>query len=351
MVATTTSKVYACAAANAEEQMSWSEDHKSWCCQTIGLGCPDSDQTALAPTLPVSTTPEYYDCEFGYDNWQVQWSDAEKKWCCAYSGRGCEWGVETTTPVPHDCQTVADNVARGWPAPQSVKEWCCANGGILCSAAESAAVAATTVTTTYVTYDCQAEYTSWASGWPIPPDMQRWCCQTAGVLCNTTTTMPPYLYDCHDQLANWGAEKRAWCCKTDGLGCESSQPYMEKFEQRPAWRLQPRSTGPLSVERLATGAVTGCCCLLGLFAVLMLVIRLRQSASWSAGVAEGPSAGSDLSGALVTADLNPMQLQVLPQLGGDYHHRAAGRPLQHYQPLASQSSTPPASGPVALLVE
>ena len=150
----------------------WNGQHRAFCCETAGRGCPEKTRVihkvihvpVVQPAhnhyvpVPVPSPPhiEYrthvvrlppklivhqdrgYDCDAGYSNWYFGWSSGKKSWCCDRQGRGCpgSWhgsyqlhthvfsaGVGHQHGRIYDCGAGFSNWMQGWS--DSKKDWCC----------------------------------------------------------------------------------------------------------------------------------------------------------------------------------------------------------------------------------
>jgi len=111
-----------------EQDSSWDDARRSWCCAKFGVGCQESTSgpplpppalgtvpPAVAQALPAvsagasaatkQATTLIYDCQVGLDTWKQTWSLAKMAWCCYQDGVGCppsqdddEEEEEPTTP-------------------------------------------------------------------------------------------------------------------------------------------------------------------------------------------------------------------------------------------------------------
>lgn len=155
----TTTELYDCVSGYSEGAVdSWTEDQKSWCCQTYARGCSTS------PSLP-------FDCWSGLTDWQGKWKSVKKQWCCVHAGLGCP----TTSTLPFNCQESSESQDK-WALDK--KAWCCTNHGVGCP------------TTTAIPFDCFSQFSDWAAAWS---DAQKsFCCLYFSRGC--PTTVPPY--DC-----------------------------------------------------------------------------------------------------------------------------------------------------------
>jgi len=155
----------------------WTREHREWCCETIGVGCPT---TLTTTTLPFNCKADFYD-------WRSLWSPGKKAWCCDHFGLGCP---DTTTSVPYACTAGVKNWEKEWSIAK--KAWCCEHQYVGCP---------TEAPTT--SSDISTEQQPFAS---------------------TTSAA----YNCDDSFVNWSqkwsAHRRAWCCEFRKRGCPTLPP-------------------------------------------------------------------------------------------------------------------------------
>lgn len=162
------SDAYDCQLGLDNWQEEWSENQKTWCCATHGLGCADVDLLGVS-----------FDCNEDYDFWQVSWSTTKQAWCCEHKERGCE--DETTDEVAEstqpttltttlfvDCQDGLSDPNLFWNDEKIA--YCCSTQGLGCP--ENA-------------FDCESGYINWVHQWS--EGKKIWCCQSTRRGCPPTT--------------------------------------------------------------------------------------------------------------------------------------------------------------------
>ncbi|CAK0822576.1 unnamed protein product [Prorocentrum cordatum] len=254
-------KRFDCEAGYPTHVAGWSQEKRSYCCESDGIACGDHDDNQLT-----------FRCEFGYDNgaWERGWSDRKKQWCCEHEGRGCAGDSEQ---VYFNCE-VGDE--KDWSARK--RDWCCNNEGRGCDGAtlkpetEPPLFDCTVGKfedwsdekanfclghTSSNPYNCDHGYSNWQIGWSA--EKKKWCCDNEdrgcddydctvgkeedwsdmkkkscchrpGASCEAT---PPPNFDCKAGYSNWqdgwSAEKKRWCCAEEDRGCDgaASKPEVE----------------------------------------------------------------------------------------------------------------------------
>lgn len=226
---------------------------------------PDAWAPSPVPSPLATHTSPLFDCNAGFANWQLEWSKEKQNWCCKSKLRGC--GAAT-----HDCTKDSQTWRTTWPNEK--KRWCCANTGMGCSLPSPSPTPITTsrskpkeTTTSTVlltrvpddgtTFDCNAGYSTWVSGWSH--EKMDWCCAKVGRACSapgpldpgteengpmtytvtelsttteiaettrtytTTAFTTPLSFDCSYQYdiweRAWSDWKKRWCCTTEKRGC------------------------------------------------------------------------------------------------------------------------------------
>merc|ERR1740120_287274 len=59
----------------------WSEAKSSYCCASMGLGCPTTQPATALPTQPPAPTPPADPFNCAVDQY-FQWAPPKKEWCC-----------------------------------------------------------------------------------------------------------------------------------------------------------------------------------------------------------------------------------------------------------------------------
>lgn len=245
---------YDCSADLSHWQHKWTEHKKSWCCKTVGKGCPKTYSCTTSAVNKPSTwaqerqdwcclqygvgCPHYsapYECKGGTAD-ILGWSKGRRDWCCKHYHRGCAKDVVTK---PFDCSAGLHDSKTLWP--KSKKEWCCHHEKRGCDSVLGGS------------FDCDEGFENWQRGWS--PSKQEWCCAQESKGCaehftcerskedewseaeqdyccdkfHYCRTEPAEVFDCkagyEDWEHLWSPAKQEWCCNGYGRGCPVSEPF------------------------------------------------------------------------------------------------------------------------------
>eukprot|EP00435_Cladocopium_sp_Y103_P066016 s473_g28.t1 len=201
----------------------WSNPHKIWCCENMGVACATSSTTQMPTTWIMVPVPDFkegvkgvpaiagadgmvpfaatFHCHVGIP---TGWSQEQQDFCCKHVNIGCKMAV----PPEPNCELSATNDPMHWLP--SKREWCCAKhqtGCLQVPAVLGMAGAAA----------CEGDPVAWDEA------QKTYCCTTTGLGCTTAPPASSELYDCTIGFAtwqdDWSTSHQEWCCTHHGRAC------------------------------------------------------------------------------------------------------------------------------------
>jgi len=201
----------------------WSNPHKIWCCENMGVACATSSTTQMPTTWIMVPVPDFkeglkgvpaiagapdgvvpfavtFHCHVGMPS---GWSQEQQDFCCKHVSIGCKMEV----PPEPNCELSATNDPMHWLP--SKREWCCAKHQTGCLQVPSVGTAAGAA--------CEGDPMAWDEA------QKTYCCTSTGLGCTTAPPASSELYDCTIGFAtwqdDWSRSHQDWCCTHHGRGC------------------------------------------------------------------------------------------------------------------------------------
>ncbi|CAJ1337675.1 unnamed protein product [Effrenium voratum] len=209
----------------------------------VGAGQGDYEQVAIMPAVELSPVPVKYELEpraRPCGGWLLLYCAL----CALLTGLACllSWLILRRYQLAHsdvgqlplpppspgpsfDCQAGYWNWESGWSTEK--KDFCCSMQGRGCEASggygeASGGYGDGAQPQPDADFDCGAAYGNWQAAWSF--DKKRWCCENQQRGCPETSRA----YDCQSHEASWSEMKQAWCCSRLNIGCGeviTSVPY------------------------------------------------------------------------------------------------------------------------------
>jgi len=157
----------------------WTATKRAWCCKHKQTGCTASTTRAvfLSKSMP---DPMDFDCSEGLDLMSL-WTPAKTNYCCAYKNVGCPNTHQKEEPL---AQAAAFKVEEQPSTTEKLSDE--QRIAMLEALMRKEAADATTSTTLYMQFDCEAGKAMWNVWWS--DQKKEWCCKHMDVACPPTTT-------------------------------------------------------------------------------------------------------------------------------------------------------------------